>query len=209
MFGIQHYWAFVGLGILLNLTPGNDTIYILTRGIGQGRKAAIYSVFGIGTGAVVHILMAALGLSAIIATSAKVYLLIKYAGVIYLIFIGIKTLISKEQFQLNNNSSMMGLNRIFRQGFLTNLLNPKVALFFLSLLPQYVTPDNSYGPVPFLILGLTFFTTGMIWCMVLAYSSSYFAQYLHSNPRTSTILQKGSGIAFILLGIKVAAERRL
>ena len=208
MFGIDNYINFVVIGILLNLTPGNDTIYILTRGISQGRKAAVYSVYGIACGALLHTFFAAIGLSAILTTSAFAYQIVKYLGAGYLVFLGIKCLVSKNTFHFTGSSSMSDLGRIFRQGLLTNLLNPKVALFYFSFLPQFVSTDNTFGSLPFIILGLTFITTGSIWCFFLAFSSSYIGTFFQNNKIVSQGLNKGSGLVFVLLGIKIAFERK-
>lgn len=209
MNGIENYLGFVVAGILLNITPGVDTIYILTRSISQGKKAGILSVLGIGTGALVHISFAAFGLSVILTTSAIVFSIIKYVGAAYLIYIGITTLISKSgNFELNSEKpKTVSFFKIYRQGFLTNLLNPKVALFFLSFLPQFVNPEYANGPIPFLILGFTFFTTGTIWCFFLAFSASFMTKTFRKNEKASRWLQKTCGSIFILLGLKLAFQK--
>jgi RhtB (resistance to homoserine/threonine) family protein len=208
--GIENYLGFIIAGVLLNLTPGADTMYILTRSISQGRKAGIYSVYGIVTGAMVHTLFAAFGLSVILSTSATIFAMIKYAGVIYLMYLGIKMISDKSNIfeEKNLNFKERSLFRIYRQGMLTNLLNPKVALFYLSFLPQFIRLDNPYGPLPFLILGFTFITTGTIWCMFLAYSSSFMTKTLRNNTKTGKYLQKLSGVIFIILGLKLALGKK-
>lgn len=205
MFGIENYIAFIIAGILLNLTPGADTIYIITRSIAQGKKAGYYSVFGIVTGGLVHTLFAALGLSVILAKSALAFSIVKYLGVAYLFYLGIKMLIEKSTFSENKITHVkpLELNKIYRQGILTNVLNPKVALFFLAFLPQFINVNYAQGAVPFLILGLTFMTTGTIWCLFLAYASSQISNTLRSNNRISNIMQKISGLIFIALGLKL------
>ena len=208
--GIDNFEAFIVAGILLNLTPGSDTIYILARSIGQGKKAGYYSVFGIVSGAVIHTIFASLGLSAILATSAIAYNVVKWLGVSYLVYLGVKILLDKKSvFNLDTNVyRSQSLKRIYHQGFITNLLNPKVALFYLSFLPQFVSAENTYGALPFLILGLTFMTTGTIWCLFLAYASSFLTQTLRSNSVISKILQKISGFIFICLGVKLVLGER-
>jgi threonine/homoserine/homoserine lactone efflux protein len=127
MFGIENYLVFIVSGIILNITPGNDTIYILSRSIAQGRKAGVISVLGISTGCLAHTIMASLGLSVILSKSILLFDVIKYIGVIYLVYIGIKTIISKSS-PFNNQTnieSLVDYRQIYKQGFLTNLLIQK------------------------------------------------------------------------------------
>ena len=210
IFGIENYWGFIVAGIILNLTPGNDTIYILTRSIAQGRKAGYYSVFGIVSGAMVHTIFAALGLSALLAQSALAFSIVKYIGVIYLVYLGIKMLLSKKQiFEIDSlNYQPKNLLKVYKQGFLTNLLNPKVALFYLAFLPQFISPEKTNGAIPFLILGITFMTTGTIWCLFLAYASSLITGTLRKNDKIGSVLQKLSGFIFIGLGIKLLLGKK-
>ena len=208
MFGIENYTSFVLAGILLNITPGNDSIYIVSRSISQGRKAGVLSVCGIGCGALVHIGFAALGLSSILATSSVAFAVVRYIGAAYLIFMGVSILRSRSRdgLKIDDSNRPISYGRIFRQGFFTNLLNPKVALFFLSFLPQFVSPANGHGAVPFLILGLTFLATGTLWCFFLAWSAASLSKSLRKNSRIATWLQKSCGAIFILLGLRVALK---
>jgi len=209
MYGIENYLGFIIAGILLNLTPGADTMYILTRSITQGRKAGIYSVLGITTGGLIHTTLAAFGLSIILAKSAFAFNTIKYIGVAYLVYLGIKMIIDKNNLFDNKTQKIetTDLFKIYRQGLITNVLNPKVALFFLSLLPQFINPHYANGPIPFLILGATFMTTGTIWCLILAYSASLITKTLRNNDRIGKIMQKISGFIFIGLGIKILTDK--
>ena len=209
MFGIENYLGFVIVGIVLNLTPGADTMYILTRSIAQGRRAGVYSVLGISTGCLFHTTFATLGLSIILMKSALVFNIVKYIGIIYLTYLGIKMIAEKNNLfdQKDQRMGKTDLYKIYRQGLLTNLLNPKVALFFLSLLPQFINTDNANGPVPFLILGMTFMTTGTVWCLFLAYSSSFITKTLRDNEKIGKIMQKISGLIYIGLGIKILTDK--
>jgi RhtB (resistance to homoserine/threonine) family protein len=209
MYGIENYLGFIITGILLNITPGADTMYILTRSISQGRRVGIYSVLGITTGGLIHTTLAAFGLSIILAKSSFVFNAIKYIGVAYIIYLGIKMIIEGNSL-FNNKTQKIGatdLFKIYLQGLLTNLLNPKVALFFLSLLPQFINPHQANGPIPFLILGLTYMTTGTIWFLILVSSASLIARKLLNNDRIRKILQKISGSIFIGLGIKILIDK--
>ena len=209
MYGIENYWGFVLAGFILNLTPGADTMYILTRSIAQGRRAGVYSVLGITSGTVIHTTFAAFGLSIILAKSALAFNIIKYIGIVYLVYLGIKMIAEKNNL-FDNSQQNIGntdLFKIYRQGLYTNVLNPKVALFFLSFLPQFINTQNASGPVPFLILGATFMTTGTIWCLFLAHSASFITKTLRDNDRIGKIMQKISGLIFIGIGVKILAEK--
>ena len=209
MFGIENYLGFVLAGIMLNLTPGTDTMYILTRSIAQGRRAGIYSVLGITSGTVVHTLFASFGLSIILAKSATAFIVVKYLGVAYLVFLGVKMIINKNILDNDiHKSKKQDMWIIYRQAVLTNVLNPKVALFFLAFLPQFINPANADGPLPFILLGITFMTTGTIWCFFLAFASSQITRTLRNNERIGKLMQKISGMIFIALGLKLLTSRQ-
>ena len=209
MKGIDHYFIFLLSGIILNITPGADTLYILSRSISQGRRAGILSAAGISTGSIIHTCLAAFGLSLILAESALAFNIIKYTGAVYLVYLGIKTITQKDEegigsFHADSNSNSL---KIYRQGLITNLFNPKVALFFISFLPQFINQNADRSPVPFIVLGATFITTGTIWCLVLVYSSSFISEKMRQNTDISSILQKVCGAVFIGLGVKLVAEK--
>jgi RhtB (resistance to homoserine/threonine) family protein len=206
MFGIENYPGFIIAAIILNLTPGADTMYILTRSISQGKNAGLISVAGIMSGCIVHVLCAAFGLSLVLSRSVIVFTMVKWAGALYLIYLGIKTLTEKNKVFETSAPEYAGVNlvRTYRQGVLTNVLNPKVALFFLSFLPQFINPDHVNGPVPFLILGATFLVTGTLWCLFLTFTAASMTNTLRNNKMAGTLLQKFSGIIFIGFGLRLA-----
>lgn len=208
MFGIADYWMFVVSSVLLNMTPGSDTIYILSRASVGGRQVGIVSAMGICTGILIHTVLAALGLSAILASSAALFNAVKIAGAVYLGVMGIKAVISKEAMIAGKSSGEERMSVIFRQGVLTNALNPKVALFFLALLPQFVVQGNTFGPVPFLLLGLTFFSTSTIWCIFLAYIASFASKLLTKNERVSMLANKLAGCVYIILGLNILRQKQ-
>ncbi len=210
MFGIENYTGFIIAAIILNLTPGADTFYVLTRCVSQGRKAGLVSVAGIMTGCVVHVLCAAFGLSVILSTSALVFNLVKWAGALYLIYLGIRTLMDKSPAFDDNNGPIANGNLalIYRQGIITNVLNPKVALFFLSFLPQFININQASGPIPFLLLGGTFLLTGTTWLLILAGAAALMTRTLRANNKIGLILQKLSGIIFIGFGLKLAFDSK-
>jgi len=172
MFGIENYLGFVMAAILLNLTPGTDSMYIITRSMSQGQTAGFYSVLGITSGVLVHTLLAAFGLSVLLASSPLAFTLVKYIGASYLCYLGFKMLTSKQTPLFASNlpneekmASTRPLDRwqIYKQGVITNTFNPKVALFFLAFFPQFIDPSYSNSMMSFLVLGLTFASTGFIW----------------------------------------------
>jgi RhtB (resistance to homoserine/threonine) family protein len=204
-FGIHHFGLFLTAGILLNLTPGPDTAYILGRSIAQGRRAGIASALGIATGSIFHTFAAALGLSAILAASAWAFTVVKLVGGAYLIFLGIKMFVHRQKaLNLPSNFRRSTTYAAFRQGVLTNLLNPKVALFFLAFLPQFIDPNSTAKVAAFLALGLTFVTTGTIWCLVLAWFASALSEKLRENPTIAELLNRAVGSLFVFLGARLA-----
>ena len=208
--GIINFETFLLAGILLNLTPGNDTIFILTKSIAHGKKAGIVSALGIGTGNIVHTTIAALGLSIVIAKSEVLFDIIKYAGAAYLIYMGIKMLIDKSQLTTDpSNNDESNYLRIYRDGIVTNLLNPKVSLFYLAFLPQFIDPSAVNTVLPFLVLGLTFVTTGTIWCLTLATFASAILGGLKNNKTMSTYINRICGLTLVGLGVKVALTKRV
>lgn len=202
MYGIINYEVFLLTGILLNLMPGADTMYIVGRSISQGRKAGVYSVFGIITGSLVHTLLVAFGLSIILTKSIVLFNTIKVIGVIYLVYLGIKMIFDKTNVAFQASSNKLNIRKIYIQGLLTSLTNPKVSLFFIAFLPQFIDTKAS-GPMPFIILGLTFTVTGLLWCLFVAYFSSYVTKKLRGNQKVGMILNKITGLIFIGMGLKL------
>jgi len=208
MFGIHDFGLFLTAGVLLNLTPGPDTLYILGRSITQGREAGIASALGISLGSIFHTCAAALGLSAILATSALAFGAIKLLGGAYLVFLGIKMLLDrKKQLNLPSNFRRRTSAAAFRQGILTNVLNPKVALFFLAFLPQFIDPASNMKVASFLALGFTFVTTGTIWCLILAWFASSFSERLRANETIAQWLNRTAGALFVFLGLRLATAK--
>lgn len=210
MTGIIHYETFILTGILLNITPGNDTIFILSRSMAQGKKAGFMSALGIATGSLIHTILAAFGLSIIIAKSILVFSIIKYAGAAYLLYIGYQMLTDKKNLNTDtsNLEKSINLNKIYRDGVITNVLNPKVALFFISFLPQFIDSNLSNTVLPFIKLGVTFTITGTIWCLILANFASFIFSKLKHNKTLSNYINKTCGAVLVGLGIKVALSNQ-
>ncbi len=205
MFGIHDLALFILSGVLLNLTPGADVAYIVSQSAARGWRAGFVAALGISAGCLVHVCAAALGLSAILATSATAFTIVKLAGAAYLIWIGIS------MWRSNGNGKkdvgevrQVSRRKVFSQGFLTNVLNPKVALFFLAFLPQFVSADSSSKPLAFLILGaiFTFNSTFVNWGW--AWSASRAAALLKGGGRYTHWIKRAAGTLFVGLGIRLA-----
>lgn len=205
MLGIINYEVFLVSAILLNLTPGTDTMYVMSRSISQGRAAGVYSALGISTGVIIHTLLAAFGLSVIILQSVVLFNIIKLIGAIYLAYLGIKMLTAKNVATDKPSSlSRQSNQKIFLQGMITNVTNPKVALFFLALLPQFIdTNAGGSSPIPFIILGLTLMVIGCLWCLMTAYFSSMATNKLRGNSKIGTVLNRVTGSVFIVMSLKL------
>lgn len=204
--GIHDFPLFLLSCFLLNLTPGQDTLYIIGRSAAQGRRAGAMSALGIMAGVLVHTLLAALGLSVILATSSLAYSIVKYAGALYLVGIGIGFFLRRDDGSAlpGEPAPAPGSVKLFRQGVLTNVLNPKVALFFLSFLPQFVTPQTQAVFWPFMVLGLVFFITGSLWCIFLVSGAAWLSARFRHRTSAGGWLKKFTGALFIGLGIRLA-----
>ena len=208
MFGIHDFGLFLITGILLNLAPGPDTAYIVGRSIAQGREAGVASALGISVGSIFHTCAAALGLSAILAASAWAFVVVKIIGGGYLVFLGIRMLLERrEKLDLPSTFHRSTTAAAFRQGILTNILNPKVALFFLAFLPQFIDPSSNAKVAAFMTLGLTFVITGTTWCLILALFASAFSERLRGNQTIAQWLNRTVGALFVFLGVRLAATR--
>jgi len=207
--GIENLPLFLTASLLLVLSPGPDTIYIVSRSVAQGRMAGLLSSLGIGTGVLIHICAAAFGLTAILATSATAFLVVKYVGALYLIYLGIRTWLERsspldpEQARLPAASHWT----IFRQGLLSDVLNPKMAVFFLAFLPQFIVPDNPARGVAFVLLGSVIVAFFVVWATILVLGSSALTSYLRRNRRISGYLNRTTGMVFVGLGVRLALER--
>jgi threonine/homoserine/homoserine lactone efflux protein len=210
MLGIHHYWLFITTAIVLVLTPGQDTFFILGRSLASGRAAGIAAALGITAGSIVHTLLAALGLSALLATSPYAFMAVKFAGAAYLLYIGVRALLSRGSGLPGAEAASAGDGRwsAFRQGILCNLLNPKVALFFLALMPQFISAGSTDKVAAFLVLGLTFISLGLVWCMVLAVAAARLRGAFLRRPSMASILNKVAGSMFIALGLRLATVRQ-
>lgn len=210
MLGIHHYWLFIATAIVLILTPGQDTFFILGRSLSSGKSAGIAAALGITAGSVIHTFLAALGLSALLATSAYAFVAVKLAGAAYLLYIGVRALLSRSNGLGAGSEGATRQDRwsAFRQGIVTNLLNPKVALFFLALMPQFIETTSTEKVAAFLVLGLSFVTLGLVWCVVLAIGAAALRGAFLRRPSMGQWLNRIAGSLFIALGIRLATTRQ-
>jgi len=191
--------------LVLNITPGNDMIYVASRSAGQGTKAGIVSAFGIMVGCMVHVIAAVAGLSAIIMKSATTFDIIKFAGAGYLIYLGVKSLLNKKSsFKLTDKIEKIPYNKMFWQGVVTNVLNPKVALFFLAFLPPFIDPHQAHPQWQILFLGVWFDCSGTLVNVIVAVLFGKMGNWLSDSPRYVRLQEKFTGLLLIGLGIKVA-----
>ena len=198
---------FLAAGLALNFTPGPDMLYVAARGASEGRAAGVVSALGIGAGTLVHIALVALGLAALLAAVPVAYLVVRIGGAGYLIYLGVRALRSQTSLALRHVEPAP-LWTVFRQGVITNVFNPKVALFFLAFLPQFVDPSRGNPALQVVALGLLFDTTGTLVNLGVALASSRAAARLRTG-RTAAALHKITGILFIGLGLRLAfASRR-
>ncbi|WP_436878862.1 LysE family translocator [Mammaliicoccus sciuri] len=203
MFDIVSFQLFLITVLIICITPGIDMMFILNRSISQGRDAGIYSALGVSVGAVVHTILSGLGLSVILQTSVVLFTIIKIVGAVYLIYLGIQMFISKQSSISINKTVYQSRRKLFVQGVITNVTNPKVALFFISFIPQFISVDNQYGPIPFLILGSIFAIMGAITSFIIAIFSSSLTTKLRDNIVAEKIINKISGAVFVILGISL------
>jgi threonine/homoserine/homoserine lactone efflux protein len=200
---------FVGAGLVLNVTPGPDLLYILGRSVAQGRSAGVLSALGIGAGCLVHVLGAALGLSALLLAVPLAYDLVRWAGAVYLVVLGAKALRSRTGALEVKALAPVPPLRIFLQGALTNVLNPKVALFFLAFLPQFADPARGPLAPQLLLLGAIFTVNGALVCVAFALFASRVGAWLRTRHGISRHLDRVTGGLFVALGLRLALlERR-
>jgi threonine/homoserine/homoserine lactone efflux protein len=199
---------FVAASLAVIVAPGPDNIYVLTRGIAQGRKVALASAWGMCSGLLFHTTLAAVGLSAILARSAGALSLVKYIGAAYLVYLGIRALLSREEFSPSVEKIFtVKLRNFFLQGLTMNLLNPKVAVFFMAFLPQFVSPSvgtAGSAALRLVALGLVFALLSVVIFSVIALFSGVVGDRLSRNPRFATALQWSTAFVLVGLGVRLA-----
>jgi threonine/homoserine/homoserine lactone efflux protein len=204
--GIHELWLFILSGLLLNITPGPDTAYIIGRSIQFGWRGGAAAATGICIGCLVHVFGAAIGLSALLMASSAAFTVLKWVGAAYLLFTGVQMLLSRSRplAEAAAMGSETSLARVFWQGALTNVLNPKVALFFLAFLPQFVAVESAHKTLAFLTLGLIFITSGALWCFCIAAFAARAAGRIRQSAGAVAWVNRALGGLFVYLGIRVA-----
>jgi threonine/homoserine/homoserine lactone efflux protein len=197
-------------GLLLNILPGPDSLLIMTRSATQGWRAGVAASLGIGTGTIVHVLAAALGMSAILATSATAFTVVKFAGAAYILSMAIGLLRARKSAGQQAAPALAHLpyRKIFAQGVLTNVLNPKVALFFLAFVPQFIDAAAPNKALAFIILGSIFNVNGMLWCCGLALFTAFASARLKLSQTVALWLNRVTGGLFVWLAIKLAISKQ-
>ena len=195
---------FIPAAFNLLITPGPAVLYIVTRSVDQGRRAGIVSVLGIQIGTLTHVFAAALGLSAILVTSALAFDVVKYLGAAYLIYLGIRTLLDRKPVVQSQTVERKTLKTIFSQGVIVAILNPKTALFFFAFLPQFVDSARGSVPLQFLLLGAIFVGMALITDSVYALLAGTAGRWLKGSPRFLRAQRYISGTIYIGLGVTTA-----
>ena len=199
--------AFAVASVVLLMIPGPAVLYVVNRSVSDGRSVALASVGGLELGNLVHALAATAGLSAVIATSATAFSIVKWAGAVYLIGVGTLTLLRRPD-ALSVEGGYLSYRRAFAQGVIVNVLNPKVALFFLSYLPQFVEPSRGPAWSQVLVLGLTFVVLGLCTDSLWAIATSTLRTVLLRGRSLPFIRRWVSGSVFVMLGVLAARAHR-
>lgn len=198
---------FVIAGLTLNITPGPDMMFVITRSVTESTRSGVISSLGIAAGSVFHTLAVALGLSALLMAVPAAYEVIKYTGAAYLVYLGLKMLLGKQSLKLDEDKKPAKLHSVFLQAMLTNIFNPKVALFFLAFLPQFVNPA---GNITFqlILLGLLFNFNGTIVNILVALSAGRLGKFMKLKLNNSSVFKWITASVFIGLGIRLALLER-
>jgi len=212
-FGIHDLALFASAALLVNLTPGPDMLFVVGSSAARGRRDGVYAALGVGLGCMLHIALAALGLSALLAASATAFTIVKWVGAAYLVWTGIVMLRSAGQ-RVDASAAVPSTSmKVFWQGAATNALNPKVALFFLAFLPQFIAPGSEGQAVAFIVLGLLFNAGGAVVNIGVALLAGaarerWAARAQAGAGRFGAWLQRAAGALFIVLGVKLAFSSR-
>src|SRR3954452_10975943 len=198
---------FMAAALALNLTPGPDMLYVTARSVSDGRRAGVIAAFGIGAGTLVHITALALGLAALLAAVPLAYDVLRIAGAIYLLAIGVQLLMRRPRTGAAQRLAPSPLGAVFAQAVLTNVLNPKVALFFLAFLPQFVDPAAGPALAQIVLLGLLFDLQGTLVNVAVALLASGSTARLRANARAVSLLQRLTGAVFVALGARLAVAK--
>lgn len=200
--------AFMLAALALNLTPGPDMAYVATRTLAEGRRAGLASAFGIGAGALVHTALAALGLSSLLHHAPLAFEMVKYAGAAYLVWIAVRLWRDRGAADAAGEAPRIGTARAFAEGALTNLLNPKVALFFLALLPQFVDAERGGVAGQMLLLGLAFNTSGTLVNIAVAVLTDRARGAVRTSDLAARLLRRLAAVVFVGFAVRLALAQR-
>jgi threonine/homoserine/homoserine lactone efflux protein len=202
---MNDFFTFIVLSLFVVMSPGIDTALITKRTISAGRTDGFKMALGITVGALVHTFAAAFGLSAVLMQSAFAFEIVKYIGAAYLIYLGVSSMISKgKNKELENHKEMHG--SAFKQGFFSNVLNPKVAIFFLTFLPQFVN-TQSHAAKQLVLMGIIYTLLSIVWFIVFVIFINYLRKWL-MTPNVQIMMEKATGLVLIGFGLKLALERQ-
>lgn len=204
---ISNILLFVIAGLTLNITPGPDMMFIITRSVSESTKSGIVSSFGIAAGSIFHTLAVAFGLSALLTAVPAAYEIIKYTGAAYLVYLGVKMIIAKQSLSTEDNKAPIKMHSVFLQAMVTNIFNPKVALFFLAFLPQFVSGTSNIT-YQIIFLGLLFNLNGTIVNIIVAFTAGKMGKVLKAKLNNSRIFKWITASVFIGLGIRLALLER-
>ena len=200
--------VFIAASLALIVTPGPDMLYVISRGIAQGRATALIASIGISLGLLTHTMLAAFGLSILLAQSPVAFLVVKYAGAAYLVYLGARALLSGERLALSKRGISLRHGAAFRQGLLSNVLNPKAALFVQAFLPQFVVPERGDPATQVLVLGAILIVMGLAFHIAVAWFAGAIGGWLRRRPGLDAWLRRLTGSIFVGLGLRLALPER-
>jgi threonine/homoserine/homoserine lactone efflux protein len=192
---------FAAASLALAVVPGPAVLYIVARSVDQGRLAGFVSALGIGTGGLVHVVAATIGLSSLLASSATAFTVVKYGGAAYLVLLGIRRMLTREELEDETARPARARRRLFLDGVVVNVLNPKTALFFLAFLPQFVDPDAAAAPLQILALGLVFVAIALCSDSLWAFAAGTAGAWLRRSPWYLGVKRWVTGTVFVGLGL--------
>lgn len=202
---MENYFLFLFMSFLLVILPGPDTGIVVQSTITYGKKNGIRTIFGSISGLLVHTMAVVFGLSAIIVKSAMVFSVLKYVGAVYLLYLGIMSLLSVRA-TVKQQTKSKKVTSHFWAGFITCVANPKVAMFFLTFLPQFVRNDGGNHFFDFLLLGLSYTVLTLVWFFLYVYLIDYFNRWMKKQS-VQNVMQSISGVVLVFFGIKLALEK--
>lgn len=200
--------SFIGVSAMLTLAPGPDIVFVITQSISQGKRRGIYTALGLASGVMVHTTAAALGISIILYKSNLAFSIVKYAGAAYLLYLAYKEFTSKEEGITLGEGVKISNFQLYKKGIIMNILNPKVALFFLAFLPQFVVNNGTNVTFQMIVLGILFMLQAMMIFSTVATFSGFIGERLLNDTKLSRRISLGKGIIFGIIGLKIAFMKK-